>query len=67
MCVCVCVCVYVRLLGCEVDCQMDCVTKIAPVVAMFAGRAQMLDKVEMAVRVTQNNDMCVAMALAAAR
>ncbi|CAL8399477.1 unnamed protein product [Arctogadus glacialis] len=53
--------------GCEVDCQMDCVTKIAPVVAMFAGRAQMLDKVEMAVRVTQNNDICVAMALAAAR
>uniref|UniRef100_A0A8C4ZPS5 Uncharacterized protein n=1 Tax=Gadus morhua TaxID=8049 RepID=A0A8C4ZPS5_GADMO len=52
---------------CEVDCQMDCVTKIAPVVAMFAGRAQMLDKVEMAVRVTQNNDICVAMALAAAR
>ncbi|KAJ3611667.1 hypothetical protein NHX12_021681 [Muraenolepis orangiensis] len=53
--------------GCEVDCQMDGVTKMAPVVAMFAGRPQMLDKVEAAVRVTQNDDMCVAMTLAAAR
>ncbi|CAL8294571.1 unnamed protein product [Lota lota] len=53
--------------GCEVDCQMDGVTKIAPVVAMYAGRSQMLGKVETAVRVTQNNDMCVAMTLAAAR
>ncbi|CAL8311179.1 unnamed protein product [Merluccius merluccius] len=53
--------------GCEVDCQMDGVTKITPVVAMYAGRTQMLEKVETAVRVTQNDNMCVAMTLAAAR
>ncbi|KAG7275792.1 hypothetical protein CRUP_038272 [Coryphaenoides rupestris] len=53
--------------GCEVDCQMDSVTKIAPVVAMFAGRPQMLEKVEAAMRVTQNSDMCIAITLAAAR
>uniref|UniRef100_A0A8C7PXC6 Selenoprotein J n=1 Tax=Oncorhynchus mykiss TaxID=8022 RepID=A0A8C7PXC6_ONCMY len=53
--------------GCDVDCQMDGVTKMAPVVAMFAGMPEMLEKVETAIRVTQNNDMCVAMTLAAAR
>uniref|UniRef100_A0A3Q2E528 Crystallin J1B-like n=2 Tax=Cyprinodon variegatus TaxID=28743 RepID=A0A3Q2E528_CYPVA len=53
--------------GCDVDCQMDGVTKLAPVVAMFAGRPDMLEKVESAIRVTQNNDMCVAVTLAAAR
>uniref|UniRef100_A0A668AM28 Selenoprotein J n=1 Tax=Myripristis murdjan TaxID=586833 RepID=A0A668AM28_9TELE len=53
--------------GCAVDCQMDGVTKLAPVVAMFAGRAEMLEKVENVIRVTQNNDMCVAVTLAAAR
>uniref|UniRef100_A0A3Q1C8A8 Selenoprotein J n=1 Tax=Amphiprion ocellaris TaxID=80972 RepID=A0A3Q1C8A8_AMPOC len=53
--------------GCDVDCQMDGVTKLAPVVAMFAGKPEMLEKVEKAMRVTQNNDMCVAMTLAAAR
>lgn len=46
---------------------MDGVTKMAPVVAMFAGMPEMLEKVETAIRVTQNNDMCVAMTLAAAR
>ncbi|MED6260583.1 hypothetical protein ATANTOWER_023510, partial [Ataeniobius toweri] len=53
--------------GCDVDCQIDGVTKLAPVVAMFAGRPEMLEKVESAIRVTQNNDMCVAVTLAAAR
>uniref|UniRef100_A0A3B5LF56 Selenoprotein J n=1 Tax=Xiphophorus couchianus TaxID=32473 RepID=A0A3B5LF56_9TELE len=53
--------------GCDVDCQIDGVTKLAPVVAMFAGRPEMLEKVESATRVTQNNDMCVAVTLAAAR
>ncbi|CAG5895746.1 unnamed protein product [Menidia menidia] len=53
--------------GCEVDCQMDGITKLAPVVAMFAGKPEMLEKVEKAMRVTQNNDMCVAVTLAAAR
>ncbi|KAE8280039.1 Crystallin J1A [Larimichthys crocea] len=52
--------------GSDVDCQMDGVTKLAPVVAMYAGRPEMLDKVEKAMRVTQNNDMCVAVTLAAA-
>lgn len=53
--------------GCDVDCQIDGVTKIAPVVAMYAGRPEMLEKVEKATRVTQNNDLCVAVTLAAAR
>ncbi|MEQ2202849.1 hypothetical protein XENOCAPTIV_017878 [Xenoophorus captivus] len=53
--------------GCDMDCQIDGVTKLAPVVAMFAGRPEMLEKVESAIRVTQNNDMCVAVTLAAAR
>ncbi|KAJ8010467.1 hypothetical protein DPEC_G00075390 [Dallia pectoralis] len=53
--------------GCEVDCQIDGITKMAAVVAMFAGRPEMLEKVETAIRVTQNNDFCVAMTLAAAR
>lgn len=49
------------------DCQIDGVTKIAPVVAMYAGRPEMLEKVEKAIRVTQNNGICVAVTLAAAR
>uniref|UniRef100_A0A8C8E261 Uncharacterized protein n=1 Tax=Oryzias sinensis TaxID=183150 RepID=A0A8C8E261_9TELE len=53
--------------GCDVDCQIDGITKLAPVVAAFAGKPEMLEKVEKAVRVTQNNDMCVAVTLAAAR
>lgn len=58
-------CVFFQ--GSDVDCQMDGVTKLAPVVAMYAGRPEMLEKVEKAMRVTQNNDMCVAVTLAAAR
>lgn len=67
---CVCdrrVVIAVCIQGCDVDCQMDGVTKLAPVVAAFAGKPEMLEKVEKAIRVTQNNDMCVAATLAAAR
>lgn len=46
---------------------MDGVTKLAPVVALYAGRPEMLERVEAAMRVTQNNDACVAVTLAAAR
>lgn len=53
--------------GDENDCQMDGITKLAPVVAFYAGKPEMLEKVEAAVRVTQNNDACVAETLAAAR
>lgn len=49
------------------DCQIDGITKLAPLVALYAGRAEMLEKVEKAIRVTQNNNMCVAVTLAAAR
>ena len=38
---------------------MDCIAKIAPVVARYAGHPDMLQKVEAAVRVTQNNDKAV--------
>ncbi|KAK9539363.1 hypothetical protein VZT92_004473 [Zoarces viviparus] len=53
--------------GCENDCQIDGIAKLAPVVAFYAGKPDMLEKVEQAVRVTQNNDACVAETLAAAR
>lgn len=53
--------------GDENDCQMDGVAKLAPIVAFYAGKPEMLEKVEAAVRVTQNNDACVAETLAAAR
>ncbi|KAI4889863.1 hypothetical protein NFI96_029441 [Prochilodus magdalenae] len=53
--------------GCDSDEQIDGVAKLAPIVAFYAGQPEMLEKVEAAVRVTQNNDMCVAVTLAAAR
>uniref|UniRef100_A0A8C4I4B9 Crystallin J1C n=1 Tax=Dicentrarchus labrax TaxID=13489 RepID=A0A8C4I4B9_DICLA len=53
--------------GCESDCQIDGIAKLAPIVAFYAGKPDMLDKVEQAIRVTQNNDECVAETLAAAR
>ncbi|RVE61636.1 hypothetical protein OJAV_G00172410 [Oryzias javanicus] len=56
-----------RQSSCETDCQIDGVAKLAPVVAFYAGKPDMLEKVEQAVRVTQNSDECVAETLAAAR
>lgn len=53
--------------GCEDDCQIDGIAKLAPIVAFYAGKPDMLEKVEQAIRVTQNNDACVAETLAAAR
>lgn len=53
--------------GCETDLQIDGIAKLAPIVAFYAGKADMLEKVEEAIRVTQNNDACVAITLAAAR
>lgn len=59
--------VLVLTSGCEDDCQIDGIAKLAPIVAFYAGKPEMLEKVEAAVRVTQNNDACVAETLAAAR
>lgn len=53
--------------GCETDCQIDGIAKLAPIVAFFAGKPEMLEKVEDAIRVTQNYDPCVVETLAAAR
>jgi len=53
--------------GSETDFQVDGIAKMAPIVACYAGKPDMLEKVENAVRVTQNNDACVAETLAAAR
>uniref|UniRef100_A0A3B4C7R0 Selenoprotein J n=1 Tax=Pygocentrus nattereri TaxID=42514 RepID=A0A3B4C7R0_PYGNA len=53
--------------GCVSDTQMDGVAKLAPIVTFYAGKPEMLEKIEDAIRVTQNNDMCVAVTLAAAR
>ena len=54
-------------LGCDKDEQMDCVLRIVPVVALYAGRPDMLDRAEEVIRVTQDNDTSVATGLAAAR
>uniref|UniRef100_A0A672LRL4 Uncharacterized protein n=1 Tax=Sinocyclocheilus grahami TaxID=75366 RepID=A0A672LRL4_SINGR len=54
-------------LSCETDNQIDGVAKLAPIVACYAGKPEMLERVEEATHVTQNNDICVAVALAAAR
>uniref|UniRef100_A0A8B9JR29 Selenoprotein J n=1 Tax=Astyanax mexicanus TaxID=7994 RepID=A0A8B9JR29_ASTMX len=53
--------------GCDSDVQMDGVARLAPIVAFYAGKPEMLEKVEDSVRVTQNNDQSVAVTLAAAR
>lgn len=53
--------------GCDKDEQMDCVLRIVPVVALYAGRPDMLEKAESVIRVTQNSDTSVAVGLAAAR
>ncbi|KAG5850532.1 hypothetical protein ANANG_G00083460 [Anguilla anguilla] len=53
--------------GCDIDNQIDGIAKLAPVVALYAGKPEMLEKVEAATRVTQNNDLCVVVTLAAAR
>lgn len=58
---------YCDTSGCETDNQIDGVAKLAPIVACYAGKPEMLERVEEAIRVTQNNDMCVAVTLAAAR
>ena len=49
------------------DGSSDCFVKIVPIVAAYAGSPQMLERVADVVRVTQNNDLTVAYAQAAAR
>ncbi|KAK7471599.1 hypothetical protein BaRGS_00035762 [Batillaria attramentaria] len=53
--------------GSEADDQIDSVLRMVPVCALYAGRPEMLDRVEDVLRVTQNSDMAVSIALAAAR
>uniref|UniRef100_W5MML3 Selenoprotein J n=1 Tax=Lepisosteus oculatus TaxID=7918 RepID=W5MML3_LEPOC len=53
--------------GCEVDNQIDGIAKLAPIVALYAGKPELLEKVKVAICVTQNSDTCVAVTLAAAR
>ncbi|CAH1785631.1 unnamed protein product [Owenia fusiformis] len=53
--------------GLETDEQIDCCAKIAPLVAWYAGDQEMLERVEDFVRVTQDSDLDVALALAYAR
>ena len=53
--------------GGENDDQVDCVLRMIPVCALYAGRPDMLHKVEQIVRVTHDSDLAVAVALAAAR
>jgi len=53
--------------GSPTDEQIDCAVRIVPVTALFAGRPELLDRAEEVIRQTQNNDLCVAIGLAAAR
>ncbi|CAH1271128.1 Hypp4569 [Branchiostoma lanceolatum] len=53
--------------GSEEDDQVDGATKVAPLVALYAGQPCMLEKVEDALRVTQNSDTAVAGGLTTAR
>ncbi|XP_069120775.1 crystallin J1A-like [Argopecten irradians] len=53
--------------GCPSDDQIDCVVRVIPVVAMYAGHPDMLSLAEEVVRVTQESDFTVVVALCAAR
>lgn len=53
--------------GSETDDQIDCVPRMVPACAMYAGRPEMLEKVEQVLRVTQNSEVAVGIGLAAAR
>lgn len=55
------------LTGSPTDEQMDCTLRVVPVVALYAGRPEMLEKAEEVIRQTQDSDICVAVGLAAAR
>lgn len=46
---------------------MDCVVRIVPVVALYAGHPDMLEIVEHVIETTQNSDTSIAVGLAAAR
>jgi hypothetical protein len=49
------------------DAQADCFVRVVPVVALYAGHPEMLDKVEEVVRVTQDNPPSIAVGKAFAR
>ncbi|XP_078685963.1 crystallin J1A-like [Branchiostoma floridae x Branchiostoma belcheri] len=53
--------------GSKKDDQVDGATKVAPLVALYAGQPCMLEKVEDALRVTQNSDTAVVAGLTTAR
>ncbi|XP_060078009.1 crystallin J1A-like [Ylistrum balloti] len=53
--------------GSPTDEQIDCVLRIVPVVAMYAGHPKMLNIAEEVVRITQESDFTVVVALCAAR
>lgn len=59
--------IFYTILGHRDDEQMDCVAKLAPIVAMYAGHPDLLVYVEQIVRMTEDNDVAVAIGLAAAR
>ena len=53
--------------NCGGDSQVDCLVRIIPVVALYAGTEQMMQKVRQVVRVTQSNDKAIMYAEAGAR
>ncbi|XP_046577996.1 crystallin J1A-like [Haliotis rubra] len=53
--------------GSDSDDQMDCVIRSIPVVALYAGKPDMLQKVEEVVRISHNAPVAVACSLSAAR
>ncbi|XP_071097526.1 crystallin J1C-like [Haliotis cracherodii] len=53
--------------GSDTDDQMDCVIRSIPVVALYAGKADMLQKVEDFVKISHNTPVAVSCALSSAR
>ncbi|XP_005092833.2 crystallin J1A [Aplysia californica] len=53
--------------GSETDDQIDCAIRVIPLVAMYAGQPDLLDKAEAALRVLQESDTSIACGLAAVR
>ena len=49
------------------DDQIDCAIRMIPLVALYAGRPDMLKKVEAGLRVLQESDLAIASGLVAAR
>jgi len=49
------------------DAQIDCAVKMPPIVALYGGTEELLDRVEQVIRITQNSEEAVGYGMATAR